>query len=192
MAVQAFLAALGIQKPISREQLITLVQHVAHIPWGEGRTIEGVLQTKRVGTCTGKHLVLQACLEQLGIPHRTVVCTFRWGEQGLMLPEDLRSILREGEWIHGHNFLQIQKEDGQWIDIDVTWDPPLKPYGFRTFPEHWDGRTPFVGLDTLTERWDGADISLKQEWLKKLTPGEQERRERFLKGLFAWVSTLRV
>ena len=190
-AVQAFLASRGMRKPLKRARFITLVQSVACIPWGEGRTIEEVLRTKHVGTCTGKHLVLQACLEMLGIPSRTIVCTFHWSEQGIALPEHLRVILAEGESMHGHNFLQIQNTKGQWIDVDVTWDPALKPYGFRTFPEDWDGVTPFVGLDPLLERWDDAPLTKKQEWLRTLTPETQERRERFLRGFCAWVKTLR-
>lgn len=173
------------------KSLTSVVQAIAHIPWGEGRTIEEVLKTKKVGTCTGKHLVLAACLTALGIPYRTTVCTFHWSAQCLPLPNDLQAILKEDEWEHGHNFLQIQNSDERWIDMDITWDPKLKSRGFRTFPEDWDGATSFVGLHPLIGRWDNVDLSMKQEWLKALTPEQQERRERFLKGFFAWVESLR-
>lgn len=172
--------------------VIALVQAVAAIPWGEGRTIEEVLGTKRVGTCTGKHLVLQKCLEACNIPFRTVACTFRWSEQSIDLPEDLRSLLKEGEWEHGHNFVQM-KQGHTWIDTDVTWDPALKPFGFRTFPADWDGGTPFLGIDPLVRRWDDTDFAEKKaELIGALSPDMRERRERFLHRFIAWVSSLRV
>ena len=187
--IKQFLVAHHIEGS-NHKDLIAVAQAVARIPWGEGRTIEEVLETKKVGTCTGKHLVLQTCLEHLKIEHRITVCTFHWSEQGIALPKNLQEILEEGEWEHGHNFLQVRSDKGEWIDLDITWDPPLKLYGFRTFPEDWDGQTSFISLSKIIERIDGADITMKQQWLAKLSPEMQERRRQFLKELFEWVVTL--
>ncbi len=189
--ITAFIDTGGYTKMSQDERLRSVTCDVAKIPWGEGRTIDDVLKTKGVGTCTGKHLVLQSCFEQLGIPYRITVCTFHWSAQKLPLPKELTMILEEGEWEHGHNFLQIQNDDGKWIDVDITWDPFLKPHGFRTFPENWDGKTSFVGLHPLIHRWDNADPDMKQEWIKALTPEMRERRERFLHGFFGWIASLR-
>ncbi len=189
--IKKFLALQGTTDGFERPQFIKLVQAVANIPWGEGRTLEEVLKTKHVGTCTGKHLVLAECCDALGIPYRTVVCTFRWSEQGLALPDDLQAILREGEWNHGHNFLQIQSSTKEWTDLDITWDPSLRSFGFLSLPKDWDGETSFVGLRRIVERTDGADISVKKQWLQSMTPDMQKRRERFLAGFFAWVKELR-
>lgn len=189
--IAGFLRKNDIQNGRDRQQIRQLVQAVARIPWGEGRTIEEVLTSKHVGTCTGKHLVLSACCQALGIPHRTVVCTFRWSEQNIQLPENLTKILQEGEWLHGHNFLQLQSSTGTWIDVDITWDSPLEPCGFRTFPQEWNGETSFIGVQNMHERTDNADINQKKEWLAALTPEMQERRERFLEGFFVWVKSLR-
>ncbi len=101
-AITQFLEENSITKLDGRDQLIALAQKVAQIPWGEGRTIEEVLETKKIGTCTGKHLLLKACLDHLSIPNRITVCTFRWSEQGLPITDELKSILNEGEWtVHG-------------------------------------------------------------------------------------------
>lgn len=190
-AIAAFLTKIGITDGSDRKQVIQLVQDIAEIPWGEGRTIEEVLETKHVGTCTGKHLVLAACCDALSVAHRTVVCTFKWSEQGIVLPKNLEAILQEGEWLHGHNFLQLQSSTGEWIDVDVTWDSALKPYGFRTFPSDWNGETSFVGVQNMQGRTDNADINKKKEWLAALSPETQQRRERFLHGFFVWIETLR-
>ncbi len=188
--IEKFLAEHGI-KSLSRDrQLIAVTLAAARIPWGEGRTIEDVLEKKGVGTCTGKHLVLEVCYERLGIPHRTVVCTFKWSKQHIRLPDHLKAILEEGEWNHGHNFLQIER-DGNWIDVDITWDPVLKMAGFRTFPEDWDGTTSFIGIKRIIERTDGADLAMKKQWLEALSPEVQERRKRFLEEFFTWIKRLR-
>lgn len=188
--VRGFLKERGILGLEGDSLLVSVVQSVAAIPFGEGRSVEDVLKTKRVGTCTGKHLLLAACLDELGFRCRPVVCAFRWGDQKIAYPENLRSILGEGEWEHGHNFLQVLV-DGSYVDVDVTWNPHLKPYGFRTFPLDWDGRTPFVGLDKMLWRRDGVDVGvMKEHIVDSLGPLEKRRRARFLKAFFAWTSSV--
>ncbi len=190
--IVSFLDQLALAKRAPREQLRVIAQAVTQIPWGEGRKMEEVLHTKHVGTCTGKHLVLQACLDAISIPWRPVVCTFRWGEQGLLFPPHLTAILGEGEWDHGHNFVQVRGEDGAWMDLDVTWDPPLTLQGFRSLPYDWDGRTPFIGLTRLRERWNDTDMLVKKEELiAALSPAQRERRERFLAAFIHWIDSLR-
>ncbi len=190
-AVKKYLEKNKIGQLDKRLQLIAVVKLVAEIPWGEGRTIEETLETKKVGTCIGKHLVLQACFDELGIEYRPVVCTFRWGEQAIIYPENLRSILKEGEWEHAHNFVQIKKENGEYTDIDITWNSKLASCGFKTFPKNWDGKSAFVGIDNILHRWDGADAeSKKKELLNSLDLKSRERRERFLKEFIKWVKII--
>jgi hypothetical protein len=189
--VQDFLTAKGITALEGDEQIIQLAHAVCNIPWGEARTLEDVL-TKSIGTCTGKHVLMQACLKELGIPYRPVVCTFQWGKQGIEFPDSIRNILATGEWSHGHNFVQIQYADGPWVDIDVTWDPPLALHGLSPLPDNWNGHTSFVGLRHIEKRWDGASIAEKKaELIAALSPEEQERRERFLEEFIQWIDSLR-
>jgi hypothetical protein len=169
---------------------IALVQAVARIPWGEGRSIEEVLASKGVGTCTGKHLVLQACLDALGMPYRTVVCTFRWSEQDVRYPQELFQVLQEGEWPHAHNFVQLLI-DGAYVDIDVTWDPALAAYGFAAFPDDWDGRSPFVGVKNPQDRVEDVDMEArKKTLLHSLSPETRARRQVFLDGLIRWIESI--
>lgn len=188
--IKEFLKANRIFDLQEDERLAAVAKLVSQIPFGEGRTIEDALVTKKVGTCQGKHLVLEACLNELGFEYKPVVCTFRWVDQSIKFPEKLRAILGEGAWEHGHNFVQVNV-GGRYIDVDVTWDPRLAPYGFRSFPVDWDGKTSFVGLDSIVERWDNANMLwLKKKLIDSLTPHVRDRRQRFLRELFRWFKSI--
>lgn len=191
IAIKKFLAENQINQLGKEKQIIALVKLAAEIPWGEGRTIEEVLETKKVGTCTGKHLVLQACFDELELEYRPVVCTFRWGDQKIEYPNSLKRILKEGEWEHAHNFVQIKNENAEYADIDITWNSKLAPYGFRTFPKNWDGKTAFIGINNIIQRWDGVDIeSKKKELMDSLDLKLKERRERFLSEFIKWTGMI--
>lgn len=189
--IKKFLRKLELDGLDEKTRLIRVVQAVAAIPWGEGRSIEEVLASKGVGTCTGKHLVLMAVLKELGVPHHAVVCTFRWGEQGVNFPDPLRHILEQGEWAHGHNFVHLQLPSGQWIDVDVTWNPELRKHGFASFPSEWDGQSSFLGVRHIVERFDNDDVKArKKQLIEGLSPDLKARRERFLSGFIEWIESV--
>ncbi len=174
------------------EQLVALAKAVAEIPWGMGRTVQEVLVSKGVGTCTGKHRVLQNCFEVLNIPYETVVCIFKWSDQGIEYPASLKKNLDEGEeWKHGHNFVRAQKLDGQWFDLDINWDFALGKAGFIT-AENWDGQSDLVAVKNSIDRWDGAKIGeMKIQLIEFLSDDQRRRREEFLDGLIEWTASLR-
>ncbi|MFA6553776.1 MAG: hypothetical protein WCT27_05100 [Patescibacteria group bacterium] len=187
--VRKFITDSGISNFSKLQQFVRISKLVADIPWGEGRTIEEVLITKKTGTCTGKHAVLKACYDELGIVSRPVVCTFHWGDQLILYPHHLKNILTSGEWEHGHNYLQVKREDGTYLDVDVTFSQILKPYGFKVFPADWDGETSTpLAFDKIIRRWEGVDISSKkQELIASLNPDLKARRENFLAEFIKWV-----
>lgn len=172
------------------DQITETAKLIAKFPWGKARTIEELLVTKKYGTCTARHSALQACYNLLGIKCHQVTSTFKWGEQGIKYPEKLQKILDEGEWNHGHNFLQVEKDNGTKIDIDITWNSKLKEYGFMTFPENWDGKTSFVGLK-INQRWDNVNMKAKKiELIESLSLESRDRRERFLKIFVKWIHSI--
>jgi hypothetical protein len=88
--------------------------------------------------------------------------------------------------------VQIKGEKDSWIDVDVTWDPVLRAYGFRTLPEGWNRKTSFVGIDPIEQRFDGADIgTMKQKFIEELTPEQKSAREEFLTEFIHWIGSLR-
>lgn len=188
--VAAFLARHGIDAGEPDIALVELAHAVAAIPWGEARTIPDVM-AKGIGTCRGKHRVFLEGCTQLGLEARPVVATFHWAEQEIAYPPELQAFLRDHHWPHNHTFAQVKDDRGDWIDVDLTWDPPLQPYGFWTFPDDWDGEHSFHAVKIL-ERWDGAGIQAKVDELTNLlTPEQHQAQEHFLRAFIAWVASLR-
>ena len=178
--IKNFLKENGVFELSKDEQIVKVAKLIADIPWGKSRTVEELLVLKKYGTCTAKHSALQRCYNLLGIKSHQVVSTFKWSEQGISYPENLQKILAEGEWDHGHNFLQVENRDGEVIDVDVTWNPSLLEYGFKSLPEDWDGETSFLGLK-IDQRWENVDMKTKKiELIESLSPELRERREKFL------------
>ena len=187
-SIKRFLDNLNLENLSDMDKLIKVTEAVAAIPWGEARSIEEVFR-KGIGTCTGKHKVLGACYKQLGIKYHDVVVTFRWQDQKIKYPEEIQSILDEGPWLHGHNFIQL--ENG--LNIDIIFNSELREYGFKTFPQDWDGQRSFIGFDNLLDRWDDNDSDkIKKDLIENLKPDEKERRKRFLYMFIKWVSTLNI
>lgn len=172
------------------QQMVAVSKAVSEIPWGMGRTIEEVLVTKGIGTCTGKHRVLEQCFKFLEIPYIPVVCTFHWGEQDLLLPQHLRAIINEGpEWSHGHNFVQSTKLSGEKIDIDISWDPAIAHLGFITTND-WDGEKDLIAVKNVIGRWDNVSMGeMKVKLIEEfITPEQRERRKRFLDAALKWTA----
>lgn len=183
---RSYLEAINLDGLKLSEKAEKVAKEISKIPWGSEKTVEGVLQNKN-GNCTGKHKLLQACFDVLHVRYNTVVCTFKWGEQEIRYPENLQRILWEGEWEHGHNFVQLA--EGNYLD--VTWDPRLSGFGFRVLPESWTTQDSFVGVINIKRRWDGAPIDeTKQDLINALPKVLQERRERFLEEFEKWINEI--
>ena len=102
-------------------------------------------------------------------------------------------MLAGDEWEHGHNFVQVPNGKTQeWMDLDVTWDPPLARFGFGVLPATWNGTEPFVGIRKIIRRWDGASIAdKKKELIASLTSDQQANREHFLHAFIDWMASMR-
>jgi hypothetical protein len=75
--VYNFLYENGILNLEKEKQIIKTAKLIAKFPWGESRTIEELLVTKKFGTCTAKHLALQKCYDLLGIKNHQVISIFK-------------------------------------------------------------------------------------------------------------------
>ena len=186
MMIDLFLEKLKLDNLNEEQKIIKIAQAVSDIPWGEGRNCEEVFE-KWIGTCTGKHKVLQICFDKINIKYEPVVCTFKWGEQGIKYPKELQDILNEGEWEHGHNFIKLENDNY----LDITWDQSLSQFGFKVLPHDWTPKNSFIGIQNIKQQWDGISIDEKKSQLiNSLSPEMKERRERFLNKFIKWIDSI--
>lgn len=150
---------------------------------------QAVLESKR-GSCAGKHQLLAEALRCLGLQVRHMICTHRFSESPIPFPDNMQALLRKNEIIDVHDYLQIAI-DGDWVDVDATWEQCLREYGFPV-NEDWDGRSPML-LSVTVEEPQVADrdpAKLKDEILSHFTPRQRSLRKEFLAALDAWVDEI--
>ncbi len=148
-----------------------------------------VLKTRR-GSCSGKHYLLGELFRRQGVPVRHMVCTHRFNESPLPFPEELEAVLLKSEIVDLHDYLRIQV-DGQWIDVDATWEKGLREFGFPV-TEDWDGRSSMLltVIADESEEVAGDPAKTKEEMLSKLPPRQRTMRKQFLEALAKWVQEL--
>jgi len=167
---------------------IAVFEHVRDIPYvyPSSRDPVEVLQRGQ-GTCSGKHYLLAAAFRCLGLQVRHMICTHRFNESPIAFPEQMQALLRKTEILDLHDYLQLAV-DGEWIDIDATWEIGLREYGFPVNDE-WDGRSPMLlsvtGEENRIAERDPEKV--KEEMLAHLTPRQRMQRKQFLEALSAWV-----
>ena len=178
----------GLEPLRARIALFERVRDISYI-YPASRDPEEVLLVGK-GSCSGKHYLLGELFRRLDLPVRNMVCTHRYNESPLPFPDDMQEVLRRNEIVDVHDYLQI-KCDGDWIDIDATWELGLREFGFPV-TEEWDGRTSMV-LSVVAEEHsvvEGDPARAKEEMLAKLSPRQRALRKQFLEALSRWVLEL--
>ncbi|MBI4514874.1 MAG: hypothetical protein HY699_03540 [Deltaproteobacteria bacterium] len=170
---------------------IALFETVRDIPYvyPASRDPAEVLR-RRAGSCSGKHYLLGELLRLLGLRVRNMICRHRFNESPLPFPEPMQALLLKNEIVDLHDYLQIQV-DGQWVEIDATWERGLRDFGFPV-TEQWDGRRPMLLSVVVDEEFvvEGDPGRAKEEMLSKLTPRQRQLRKQFLESLSGWLQEL--
>lgn len=170
---------------------ITLFEHVRDIPYyyPSSRDPNEVLERGR-GSCSGKHYLLGELYRLLGLEVRHMICTHRFNESPIVFPGPMQEMLRKNEIVDLHDYLQIAL-DGEWVDIDATWERGLREFGFPV-NEDWDGKSGML-LSVVPEDFTIAERdpeTRKEELLSKLPPRQRTLRKHFLEALSNWVQEL--
>ncbi len=170
---------------------ITLFERVRDIPYyyPSSRDPNEVLERGR-GSCSGKHYLLGELYRLLGLEVRHMICTHRFNESPIVFPAPMQEMLRKNEIVDLHDYLQIAL-DGEWVDIDATWERGLREFGFPV-NEDWDGKSAML-LSVVPEDLTIAERdpdTLKEELLSKLPPRQRTLRKQFLEALSNWVQEL--
>lgn len=170
---------------------IALFTHVRDLPfqYPASRDAAEVLRSAG-GSCSGKHYLLGELFRRLGLRVRHMMCTHRFNESPLPFPEHMQALLRKNEIVDVHDYVQILV-DGEWLDIDCTWERGLREFGFPVNDE-WDGRSSML-LSVAPEEHhevNGEPSRVKDEILARLSPRQRAVRKQFLHELGAWVREL--
>ena len=170
---------------------IALFERVRDIPYCYPASRDPVeVLNRRAGSCSGKHYLLGELYRLLGLKVRNMICRHRFNESPLPFPDPMQAVLLKNEIVDLHDYLQIQV-DGNWIEVDATWELGLRDFGFPV-TDQWDGRSPMLLSVVVDEEFivEGSPERTKEEMLSKLTPRQRQLRKQFLESLAAWVQEL--
>jgi len=141
--------------------IVRLFERVRDIPFAFAphTDAETLLRTGS-GTCAPKHALLAELYGRLGVRTQFVYVTYRLDEMPGTFPEDLEALVHDGI-VRGHAALQILRDD-RWLDVDATFDRPLRRSGF-VVTEGWDGRSSMPLVVTPIARVESLEPPARKE-----------------------------
>lgn len=173
------------------EKIVTLFEKVRDIPYGSiGSRDPFEVYKCNTGTCSGKHELLKALYHEIGVKTQDYIAMHTFASLPVNFPDHIKELLNRSDIIDPHNFFKIQVGD-QWVSVDVTWDLPLKEFGFPV-NVGWDGKTDMeICVTPLSIEQTDDPIGFKKRELAKLPETVQQDRLLFLEELTKWVASLR-
>ena len=157
---------------------------------------EAVIEEWR-GTCSSKHRLLQAVLEELGRPTMTMLATHRFTPANSpWLPADLLEEARREPVPDVHTFLRVEGEKEDWFTVDATWPRTASALGLPVNDAWIEGRNMRIAAeeDEVYDVPDDVDPAVAKERLLERHAGPlgtpaRERREHFIVRLGEWLSS---
>lgn len=139
------------------------------------------------GTCSGKHYLLGALLEELGHPTTLMACTaYVPPELAPRLPPRLRALLEAGPVPDVHNYLRVEGPGGAQV-VDATWPLEAAALGIPVNESLDWGRDMLLPCEPLEELPVPADVDpqrFKEELLRaRFSAEELDRREAFFRAV---------
>lgn len=143
------------------------------------------------GTCSGKHYLLRALLEELGYEARLMICTHRFTQENCShFPEPLRSQLASNPIPDVHNFVRLKTFKG-WMDVDATWPLGTQRLGMPVNEKFELG----VNMRIACEPVEIFEIpksanpqAFKDKLVQEFCEIKVESRDRFIETLSAWLN----
>lgn len=147
------------------------------------------------GSCTHKHLLLGDMCDSLGLKVTYVLAPFYWQDLNVDYPESLQTLVKNMPRVE-HTAVEVKIEDSVHL-LDVTWDPPLKEYGFpvNEFGESLKKSDISLAVNPITPRFnfirkrDPRDIL---KWKRKRTDAsDRDLKNEFYLELDDWLRKIR-
>jgi hypothetical protein len=153
------------------------------------RESEATIQEWR-GTCSGKHYLLKALLEELGFEARLVMCTHLFTAQNTgHFPVSLRAQVCPQPIPDVHTFVRLKTEAG-WMDVDATWPCQAKSLGMTVNDQFCLGVNMRIACDPIEifEVPQGGDPqAIKEKLIETYCGPQMEQRDQFIEGISQWL-----
>jgi hypothetical protein len=149
------------------------------------------------GTCSGKHLLLQALFEELGWPATMLLAPHEFSEQSApWLPPSLMVEVRGAPVVDVHNFLRVQPAaqlgaEADWMTVDATWPLAARRLGLPVNEALVIGQDSDLAVDPIEIHHVPPEVDameMKGRILVDFGVEELARREAFLEGLMEWLA----
>ncbi len=178
------------EKKVTAPDLFRLVRDMPYRRPSDGRP--GTLVEEWCGTCSGKHVLLQQLLYEIGVSSRLMIATYRYSWQAAGAPPpELAAILDAGPVPDVHNFLEVQGDAG-WLPVDATWPETTKELGFAFNQELVPGVAHQIACVPPYHAWPvpaGVQLPAYKERIVRGHCGpDLRRREAFIEAIAAWIS----
>ena len=189
---RAFLESIA---PGGTPDLVPVYHAVRDIPYDAvGQRDPRAVLANRIGSCSGKHLLLSDLLRAIGHETQLVTIFTHFNElvpDHASYTEELRDLVRHARVPDFHHFVRARR-DGGWVQLDATWHGRLAAYGFPV-NDGWTGQGDTKLAARPLREYPPSDdlIALKERLLAELTPKERALRARFFALLADWMASLR-
>jgi hypothetical protein len=145
------------------------------------------------GTCSGKHYLLRALFEELGVPVVLLVAPHEFTpENAPWLPPELLAECREAPVPDVHNFLRVQLEpELDWQSVDATWPLAARDLGLPVNEALRPGVDHMLAADPIEVHHVPPEVDaqeLKQRIIEEVAAGQEARRDAFIERLAAWLA----
>lgn len=142
------------------------------------------------GTCSGKHYLLKALFDELGLDAQLVMCTHAFTEANAPhFPVSLRTELAVAPVPDVHTFVRLHTGAG-WTDVDATWPAWTERLGMPVNERFESGRSMRIACEPVEvlEVPEGIDPHVFKERLIESHCGAAAgRRDRFIESLSQWL-----
>ena len=176
--------------PLSAQTLFHAVRNLPYLSTGD-RSIEGILH-RRAGSCSSKHILLGALLNEIGISSSVelVLGDFATPFRNVHnIPSALVDATRLG--IRDiHNVLRADI-NGTSVLLDATWHDAMLPFQMRV-NKAWNGQgVTQIAVDVVEMLGPSKQPAEDKTRIISLWPdAEQQRRRRFLETVNDWVASV--
>jgi hypothetical protein len=144
------------------------------------------------GACSPKHYLMGLLLEKMGIPVKYTTYQFRWIEQPLNYPDDLKELARHLSF--SYHVVCNAGINNRFVLLDASWDIRLRTAGFPVNVS-WDGLSDTLNAVVPSARIDHdtlqARLDFVREKRKSISVREKVDYAEFIEKFNSWLDNLR-